>query len=913
VTGVLFLLAASISSPAPSPLRPGPANPAPSKADAHSNVGFANPLPTRATLKLSSLGAPSGQRQATVVPGGQTILPNGRFVTPLGERMYTNDDLFNVAVSPDGKTTVGMSQGEINVFTGSDRKVIHTKGWAPAAVFTPDGKKFLTSEGDEGELSVYDTTTWKKIAEIKVNEGSDKDSNLNDIAVSADGRYAYAVDVTMQQLVVVDLETNKVISKNPAGREPYAVTIDRKTNRVFVANIGLFDYTTLPAVNGGKFGISRPAFPFPSKEAEEGVEFEGRHVPGIGKTGTPDAQSVWSYDVSDPANPKVLHKAISGLLIHAPADQGKAVGGSAPNALIVHAGRLYVSNANNDTISVFNAQTLKMIKTIKISPTPLVAHLRGVIPTGLAITKDGKRLFVAEAGLDAVAVIDPMAGKVLGHLPAGYYPIQVRLTPDESALLVANQFGIGYGPRGYKSPRPKSDERYGYSEDPGLIERISLPISQDLARFTTRVLQNNGLTGPLVRAIHFPPQVKHVVFITKENHTYDGIFGTVPGSDAEPKYSEFGDKGWIREIGQSAAASIMPNHVKLAKQFSINDNFYMEPGASGDGHRWLVGVYASLWTSRVYYAGWHFGVGKAKGRYVSFESNGSQIPEDYLENGSMWEHLASANVSFRNYGEGFEFPGVDEDGPYSRSGAREPVNFPMPKVLFDNTCFEFPIFNTNIPDIARADWFFEDVQKQFRDKGKALPNFINIAICNDHGTGARPSEGYPYTCSYMADNDLALGRIVEYLSHTPEWKDMAIFVTQDDPGGDSDHVDRCRSFVLAIGPYIKHGYVSHDHSSIMSIMRSVYSIFGLGPSNLFDALANPLDDMFTDTPDFTPYVAENSDPKVFRAEATFDPDDPTFKKRRNRAGVAMDDPRFIESMRMTEPNERKEPSTPKKP
>jgi len=222
----------------------------------------------------------------------------------------------------------------------------------------------------------------------------------------------------------------------------------------------------------------------------------------------------------------------------------------------------------------------------------------------------------------------------------------------------------------------------------------------------------------------------------------------------------------------------------------------------------------------------------------------------------------------------------------------------MPKILFDNTCFDFPIFNTNIPDIARADWFFDDIKKNFRDKGKDLPQFINIAICNDHGTGARPSEGYPYTCSYMADNDLALGRIVEYLSHTPEWKNMAIFVTQDDPGGDSDHVDRCRSFVLAIGPYIKHGFVSHDHTSIMSIIRSVYDIFGLGPSNLFDALATPLDDMFTDQPDFTPYVAQNSDPRVFIAENTFDPNDPQFKKRRKRPGVAMDDPSFLRKMRL---------------
>ena len=850
-----------------------------------------------ASAEISHLGSPAGQRYASVVPGGLTILPNGRIVTPIGERCYTGESLFNVVVSPDGLTTVGMSERQIHVFGPGGHKIIKPKGWSPAAAFSHDGSTLYVSEGDEGEIAEYNTQTWERSStDISLNPGKDRDAYINDIVVSADGRYLYAVDVTNEEFIVLDLQAKSVVSRAKAGREPYALAYDAKTNKVFVANIGLFDYSVVPKGVGKLRGITRPAFGFPSKESEEGVQFEGRFIPGIGKAGTPDAQSVWSYDVSDPANPKVLNKAISGLLIHAPADHGKSVGGSAPNALVVQDGKLYVSNANSDTISIFNASNLKLIRSIKLAPTPLVAHLRGVIPTGLALSKAGDRLYVCESGLDSVAVIDPNKGKVLGLLPAGYYPVQARLANNDSTLLVASQFGLGYGPRGFLSKRPAYDDRPASPEVPGLIQKIDLKTTRDLGALTALVLKNDGLTGPITRQIHFPSQIKHVVFITKENHSYDGIFGTVPGGDGEPRYSEFGDQGWIVEKSRTEHVPIMPNHVELAKRFSISDNFYMEPGASGDGHRWLVGVYASIWTSRLYYAGWNFGTGKAKGRYVSFESNGSQIPEDYLENGSMWENLDRGKVSFRNYGEGFEFPGVDEDGPYSRSGAVEPINFPTPQVLFNNTCWEFPIFNTNIPDIARVDWFKEDLQKNYRDKGKPLPQFMNIALCNDHGTGPRPKEGYPYVCSYMADNDLALGRVVEYLSHTPEWKSMAIFVTQDDPGGDNDHVDRSRSFVLAIGPYCKHKYVTHDHTSIMSIIRSIYNIFGLGPSNLFDATATPLDDMFTDKPDFTPYTAINSDPRVFRPETTFDPSDPTFKKRRGKVGVSMDDPAFIKFM-----------------
>jgi hypothetical protein len=282
---------------------------------------------------------------------------------------------------------------------------------------------------------------------------------------------------------------------------------------------------------------------------------------------------------------------------------------------------------------------------------------------------------------------------------------------------------------------------------------------------------------------------------------------------------------------------------------------------------------------------------------VSFGSDGSQIPEDYLENGSIWEHLNRSGVNFRNYGEGYELPATDEGWMTNRAGTFYRTNYPMPKILFENTCFNYPAYNNNIPDIARADWFIEDIQKSFDAKGKPLPKFLNIAICNDHGAGARPDRGYPYTCSYMADNDLALGRIVEYLSHRPEWKKMAIFVTQDDSGGDDDMVDRHRSYVLAISPFAKKNYISHEHTSIMSIIKTIYMIFGAGPNNQFDAVANPLHDMFTSKPDYTPYRHLPANPLVFKPEATFDPFDPKFERRRREmSSVRMDDPEYIKKI-----------------
>lgn len=601
-------------------------------------------------------------------------------------------------------------------------------------------------------------------------------------------------------------------------------------------------------------------------------------------------------DISQPHTPKVVSKVKTGLLLQAPSDRGKTVGGSSPNGLLVMQDKLLVTNSNNDTLQIFDSKSLTLQRTIKIAPEPTLDSLRGTIPTGMAASRDGQTLYVCAAGLNAVAVVNLAEGKIVNWIPTGWFPTTCRLSPDEKTLFVSTQKGIGRGPRGPLHRRAETDERFGLPDMPGMIAVVEL---DNLADGTKAVIANNGMQPRPEPARPLPEAIKYVVFITKENHTFDGIFGGLKGSTGEPEYAEFGMQGWIQANGREQRLPIMPNHIRLAEQFAISDNFYMEPQASGDGHRWLVGIYPSFWTTRVFYSGWTFKKSEtAKGRMVAMGSNGSQIPEDYLENGSLWEHLARSGIPFRNYGEGFEFPYNDEGIMQNRTGAYTQINYPMPKVLYDNTDFDFPAYNNNIPDIARADWFVEDLEQYRREHEGAIPRFMNIAICNDHGADPAPKRGYPYVCSYMADNDLALGRIVAYLSKQPEWKNMAIFVTQDDSGGDNDSIDRHRSFVLCISPWAKRGYVSHEHTSIMSIIKTIYRSFGLGPNNLFDATATDLSDMFSDQPDYTPYRYTNVDPRVFKPEDTFDPNDPKFERRRRESPkVKMDDPEFVESLR----------------
>ena len=211
-----------------------------------------------------------------------------------------------------------------------------------------------------------------------------------------------------------------------------------------------------------------------------------------------------------------------------------------------------------------------------------------------------RKRFTFRVGLNAVAVIDIGTGEVRNWIPTGWFPTACRLSPDQKRLYIATQKGLGQGPLGFKQARQENDERFDLQEMPGMICVVDL---QGVPPGLMTIVHNNGMTPHKNLPRAFPSEIEYVVFITKENHTFDGIFGGLPGATSESEYAEFGINGWLREKGKSGRLPIMPNHVRLAKQFAISDNFYMEPQASGDGHRWLVGVYPSFWTTRVYYSG----------------------------------------------------------------------------------------------------------------------------------------------------------------------------------------------------------------------------------------------------------------------------------------------------------------------
>jgi YVTN family beta-propeller protein len=870
------------------------------------------------------LHAPSVESYAKHDPAGLTILSNGRFLKPIGRH-------FPVARWPHGLV---MSRDGENLFIASAGIGQIVQGWRGAtpkfqeilppikgtkkrrlnsggADFSPDGRWLYWSSGDGGSICLFDVGSGQLVAEIPLNSevaGQNyADSFAVDLKTSAAGRQLYIADVTNFRVAVVDTVQRQVIGSVRVGRYPYALALAGA--RLYVANIGLFEYTAVPSPDDPKFdrrGLTIPPYGYPSQEARDGVYFEGRRIPGLGEPNVSDSFSVWGVDISEPAAPKVVSRLKTGLLIGAASDNGKTVGGSAPNFLAVGSDSLFVSNGNNDLIQRIDLGRQEIASKARLVPSPLVAGLRGVSPSGMVLSADGRRLYVAELGINAVAVLDARTLSVLGHIPTAWYPYRLALSPDGKQLACICFRGFGNGPRG--GTANASDD---FAAMRGVLSVLDIPSDADLSGMTADVLAYNGmidrsadraaLSSSVIPTIpgQISKQIKYVVFITKENHTYDTIFDHIPGAKDDPTLLRWGLHQTIRHEGQPTLedAAVMVNHNALARQFTVSDNFYMEPEASGVGHRWLVGVQPNNLMQMTYTVGWAFKKNStAPGRRYSMGSNASLIPEDYPEAGSMWEHLDRHKVRFRNYGEGFEFPGVEEGEDERPTGAREVVNIPMPKALYDNTCFGFPIFNMNIPDQYRAHWFMNDVEKNYLRGNQRFPSFLNVALCNDHGTDPKPAKGYPYVASWMADNDLALGRIVEFLSHTSYWKKMAILVTEDDAGGEPDHIDAQRSVLLLISPWARRGYVSHRHTTIVSMHRTLYEIFGLPPLNMFDALANDFSDCFTTTPDYRPYKCVPVDPRIFDPEKAKDPKDPDYGAARRQPSITMDDDDEMENV-----------------
>jgi YVTN family beta-propeller protein len=870
----------------------------------------------------AELHAPGGTRFTHINRIGVTVLPNGRLITPRGVQVTVAPHLYGLALSSDGNTLVTVNSGtapfSISIVTqlGSPhpRVVQIPPGFKPSdadpksvylgAAIAPDNRTAYVSEGNNGKIGIFDLRRHRRTAEMNLNGRfggrNFRNSLTGDLKLSPNGHYLYALDIAHFRLVIFSTHSRKIIASQSVGYLPFGVAFAPSGRTLYVSNAGMFRYSLVTGYKSKHplaTGLTFPPFGFPSPQAERGAIVEGRKIPGLGSPDTVLSNSVWAIDVSNPAQPAVKFKVRTGI----PVGPG-SVGGSSPCGIVASRRRVYVSNASQDSITVLNAADGRVERTILLEPAPAVKGLRGVLPFGLALSPTGRVLYVACAGINAVAVVDTPTGSVLGYIPTGWFPARVAVSPDGNTLYVANGKGFGAGPNGGPDFHESPEGTYIGDITKGTVSIISLndlalgsvasqmsPFMRRLAMAPLRaeavqVLANNGFLPPVHpdhRSADFPipprgvpgREIRHVVFIIKENRTFDQVFGDLKAVNGEvvngdPDLAEYGDEACVENKHLRRFfhnVRVTPNEHALAERFGISDNFYVDSDVSVDGHHWLVGNYPT----ELLETGWPAAYGgefdwkpdpNAPGRLEIGST--SPWPDDYLEAGSLWEDLARHHISFRNYGEGLELPGADEEPGMEPTGVRESVNVPMPEPLFENTSRIYPDFNTNISDQYRFQQFMREWRSRYANGREPLPQFISMWLPQDHTAKPRPVEGYPFRASYVADNDLALGKLVEVFSHSRYWKHMAILVTEDDAQSGTDHVDAHRSLLLVISPYSRRG-VSHVHTDFMSILKTFDLTFGLPYLNQYDAAATDLSDRFTNVPDFAPYNAISSDPRIF--------------------------------------------------
>ena len=885
---------------------------------------------------LIILTAPAGSQYTSINKDGTTVLPNGRLLTPSGKSYVVAPHPFGLELSRDGETAVTANSGTSPLSISIIHKLtsvpeiqqvppgFSTNKGVLESVFmglaiSPDNEKVYVAGGQENKILVFNLSNGSKIDSVDCSVSGDgtksPDGYIGDMILSKNGWHLFAVDQMNFRLLIVDTRKMKVVSSVAVGRYPFGVALSQDEKKVYVANVGMFQYSKIGKIeekSDYKNALDFPAFAYNTKEMQNGIISDSLNIPGLGDPNSEKAFSVWAISVDDIGNPKVVAKIKTGNLVGQMVEGIPAVGGSSPNSLVVTKDWLFASNGNNDNITVIDTKTNSVIKEIYLKPDELLKHFRGIIPFGLAVSPDEKQLFVAEAGINAIGVIDLPSFKVKGHLPTGWFPSKLKVTPDGKNIVVTNAKGYGSGPNGGKDFKEGGEGTYIGNLMKGSVSVIEIPSDDKLKEMTGQVITNNFYkqnASDLIKTRSDNPvplyggqkesPIKHIVFISKENRTYDEIFGQLRKGKGDSSIARYGNHvSFSNKAGtlKVTDANVMPNHQQLANLFSSSDNFYVDSDVSADGHRWLVNTYPNEWVETCTPASYggnreYKPASKAPGSLGMNGSAGAIYPEDYNESGSMWDHLERNKIDFFNFGFSVMFEPAFYDDSYKYTGIKQFANYPVPTPVFNRTSRKYATFNMSIPDQFRVSQFIKEFDEKWMGEGRNMPQVLTVIIPNDHGANERPEAGYLFRESYMADNDLAVGRIVEYLSRTPYWKDMAIFITEDDAQNGVDHIDAHRSVLMVISPYAKKGWVSSVHYSFGSIFKTFWNILGLPYLNQYDAGATDLSDMFTGTPDFTPYKALPPDMRIFDPQKALSPLDEKFDWNAFKDSPKLDDPK----------------------
>ncbi len=800
-------------------------------------VALAEQAPGPGTGKAGA-GSVTVESARAEVPGpqqdGTVLLPNQWRLRPAGKQIVVGDFPASMALSPDGRFAAilhcGYGQHEVQVLDVEAGKIASRVNLNEAfygIAFSPDGKRLVCSGSGDEVLHLFKFADGYLSEPTAVPLRSKTSRGIPcGIAISADGSTIYVANVWGQTVSRVRISAGggaaeisdlalaapdaigKVAPRQGAATDDPSITKRAEAILDTTGKDAPFPYACVLDEKRGRLYVSLWA---------------QKHVAVIDLK---EWKEVARWDAEEHPNEMVLSK---------------------------DGGHLFVANANRNSVSVIDVDSGKTIETLVAELMPDAPP--GNTPNSLVLSRDGERLFVANANINTVAVFEvekPGHSRSLGFIPTGWYPTSVRAAKG-GKLIVANGKGVvsksnrHYTQPGRKAP-PTGVTEYIAGLLQGTVGIVQLPTEEDeLAvelkkhsavayacmpdveqRLDAAALKGN----PVPRKVGDPSPIQHVIYIVKENRTFDQVLGDLGKGNGDPSLCIFG-------------ADVTPNHHALARDFVTLDNFYVESEVSADGHEWSMAAYATDFVEKT----WPMNYGHGGSKKFPYPSEGV-FPIAVPAGGYLWDRAAAAGVSYRSYGE--FTTDVTKSGP-----AKAKV-----KGLEGHIDPEYHTFDMGYPDVKRAERFISELRR-FEKEG-AMPRLQIVRLPNDHTSGASP--GKPTPVAHVADNDLAFGMIVEAVSKSKFWKDTAIFVVEDDAQNGPDHVDAHRTIAFVVSPYTRGRGLDSTLYSTASMLRTIELILGLKPMSQFDALAMPMFASFRHKPDLTPY--EHKMPKADLNETT---------------------------------------------
>ncbi|MBE3011013.1 phosphoesterase [Microbispora sp. NEAU-D428] len=742
------------------------------------------------------------------------VVSSDQYIDPIGERLVINNGkIMSSSVSPDGThlaasvTDGGMALVIVDLKNWKVQQLVGNNAAANLRIsgndvgqegptYSPDGSQLWLGRADGyTRFTVNPDGSLANPTNVTIAAQGSKRALAGEPVFSADGTTVYAAVNGQNRVVAIDAATGAIRQSWAVGNAPRDMVV--VGTKLYVSN------------EGGR----------PAKPGETTINSYGTQVPADPDTG---ATTTGTVSVIDLANPAAAPASID-VGLH-------------PTSLYAKNGALFVTNTATNDVSVIDTSSDKVVQTIATQPWPEASV--GYEPDAVTLTDDG-HLLVTLGRANAVAVYryttpqEPVG--YVGLLPTDYFPAEITTVGDD--VLVSNT-------RGIDARRPTSSAGHGTHDTTSSLQRFTLPDDREIAKYTARVFAQNGwgkndvkkAEGNKQKAVAVPKRlgdpstIKHVFLIVKENRTYDQVFGDMPQGNGDPSLAQYGE-------------NVTPNQHALARQFGLYDNTYDIGTNSAEGHNWLMQADNPEYTE------------SSAGEYLrSYDTEDDAL--GHQRTGFLWTGAQAAGKTVRNFGEFHQFltkpSGATWQNLYCDTRNMEATgqntaytlnsSSPIPS-LNDVSVHGFPKFDTSVPDIYR----YEIWKRDFAANGPANLNMFWLS--SDH-TG-----GPPNGAAQVADNDLAVGKIVDTISHSEYWKDSAIFVVEDDSQNGLDHVDGHRAPIQIISPWAKHGTVDSHYYTQITMIRTIEQILGIQPMNQKDSAATPMAAAFTGKPDYTPFTA----------------------------------------------------------